>query len=291
MPAATIKMFLPDGDAKGLRIAEIMNWTGKAVAAPRTDLDALFQREETKQTGIYILTGINPDSGKAEAYIGEAEVIRDRLKQHQGREFWNNVFLFVSKDENLTKSHVKYLEGRLIEQANSAGRTALTNSKNSGAKLPESDRADMEAFLERIHQLLPVLGSDLLIPIVTSKSDTQGELGILTCEIKGLIAKGQVVPNGFVIHRGSQAVLNDRPSAERQHPYVVSLRKSLIADGSLIGRNDHLTFTKDIEFTSPSAAASVVHGGGANGLIQWKDEDGRTLKDLEALGKKDSWQL
>ncbi len=287
MPAATIKIFLPDGDAKGLRIAEIMNWTGKAVAAPRTDLDALFQREETKQTGIYILTGINPDSGKAEAYIGEAEVIRDRLKQHQGREFWNNVFLFVSKDENLTKSHVKYLEGRLIEQANSAGRIVLTNNKNSGAKLPESDRADMEAFLERIHQLLPVLGSDLLIPIVTSKSTAQSKSETLTCEIKGLIAKGQVTPNGFVIYKDSQAVLSDRPSAEKQHPYVVSLRKSLVADGSLKARGDYLLFTKDIEFSSPSAAASVVHGGGANGLIQWKNKNGQTLKELEAIGKKD----
>jgi hypothetical protein len=170
MNSATIKLFLPGGDAKGLRTAEIMNWTGFAIAAPRTELDQLLQRDELDKTGIYILTGTDPLSGSPRAYIGEAEVIRDRLKQHKSKEFWISAIVFVSKDENLTKAHVRYLESRLLTEATQAGRFTLEQNQAGGSKLPESDRADMEVFLSRIQQLLPVLGSDLLIPIAQASA-------------------------------------------------------------------------------------------------------------------------
>ncbi len=118
MNSATIKLFLPRGDAKSLRTAEISNWTGKAIAAPRTELEELLQREELDKAGIYILTGLfDPLSGSPFAYIGEAEVIRERLKQHRSKEFWISAIVFVSKDENLTKAHVRYLESRLLAEA------------------------------------------------------------------------------------------------------------------------------------------------------------------------------
>src|SRR6266480_4784205 len=117
MTSATIKLFLPRGDAKSLRTAEISNWTGKAIAAPRTELDELLQREELDKAGVYILSGSDPISGSPRAYIGEAEVIRERLKQHKTEEFWVSAIVFVSKDENLTKAHVRYLESRLFVEA------------------------------------------------------------------------------------------------------------------------------------------------------------------------------
>src|SRR5712691_799978 len=153
--ATIIKLFLPRGDAKRLRTAEISNWTGKAVAAPRTELDELLQREELNNSGVYILSGTDPLSGSPRAYIGEAEVIRDRLKQHKSKDFWVSAIVFVSKDENLTKAHIRYLEGRLIADAKKVGRYKLDNFQESGSKLPESDREDMEVFLQRIQQLLP----------------------------------------------------------------------------------------------------------------------------------------
>jgi len=106
MTSATIKLFLPRGDAKSLRTAEISNWTGKAVAAPRTEIDELLAREELDKAGVYILIGSDPLTNAPRAYIGEAEVIRDRLRQHKSKEFWVSAIVFVSKDENLTKAHV-----------------------------------------------------------------------------------------------------------------------------------------------------------------------------------------
>ncbi len=281
MPSATIKLFLVHGDAKRLRTAELSNWTGKAVAGPRSELDSVLGRDEAAKSGVYFLTGTDSGTGRSAVYVGEAESLRDRLRGHLDKDFWNHVVFFISKDENLTKGHIRYLEGRLIEQARSAGRALVMNGQSSGSKLPESDREDMEIFLERIHQLMPVLGTDVLIPIGSAPAG-HAEQQILVCEIKGLRATGRLIPAGFVVLKGSQAVLKERTSSQ-QYPSTIAARRRLIEDGTLVVEGDHLKFTRDSEFTSPSSAATVVHGGPANGLTAWKSKEGKTLKDLEAL--------
>lgn len=128
MPSATIKLFLTSGDAKRLRTAELSNWTGKAVAGPRSELEALLARDEAANAGVYFLTGSDTESGQPAVYIGEAEVIRERLKNHLAKDFWNHAIFFISKDENLTKAHIRYLEGRLIGQAREAARAGAKRS-------------------------------------------------------------------------------------------------------------------------------------------------------------------
>lgn len=276
MASATIKLFLLHGDPKRLRTAEISNWSGKAIAAPRTDLDELLAREEANQSGVYILTGNDPDTGKPTAYIGEAEVLRDRIKGHRARDTWVSLVAFLSKDENLTKSHIRFLEGQLIEAAKTAGRFVLENGVASGSRLPEADRHDMQIFLEKAKQLLPVLGSDVLTPI----SEPQGgATPRLTTGLKGISATGQRTPNGFVVFARSQAIAKDRPSAL---PWSIEMREKLRDEGKLVADGSNWKFTEDVEFSSPSAAAAVIHGGNVNGLIVWKGPGGKTLKELEA---------
>jgi hypothetical protein len=278
MTSATIKLFLPRGDAKSLRTAEISNWTGKAVAAPRTELDELLAREELEKPGVYILTGSDPETNSPRAYIGEAEIIRDRLKQHKAKEFWISAIVFVSKDENLTKAHVRYLEHRLLAEATRVNRFTLEQNQAGGSKLPESDREDMEVFLAHIRQILPVLGSDILSPIAQQAKPQQG--GLLFCSIKDAESRGQRTANGFVVFKGSTAVLKQRPSTDT-YPYLIAQRRQLIENGTLIEKDGVLVFTKDTEFSSPSAAAAVIHGGSANGLEAWKNKDGKSLKQLD----------
>jgi hypothetical protein len=279
MNSATIKLFLPRGEAKSLRTAEISNWTGKAIAAPRTELDDLLQREELDKAGIYILSGTDPLSGLPRSYIGEAEIIRERLKQHKTKEFWVSVIVFVSKDENLTKAHVRYLESRLLTEASQVGRFTIEQNQAGGSKLPESDREDMEVFLSRIRQLLPVLGSDLLIPVAQPAAKQQSG-GTLFCRMKGAEGRGHRTPDGFVVLKGSTAVLQERESA-KNWPAVIAKRQELIANGTLIQKDGFYEFTRDVEFSSPSAAAAAIEGGSANGLIEWRTKDGRVLKDLD----------
>jgi len=138
----------------------------------------------------------------------------------------------------------------------------------------------MEVFLEKINQLLPVLGVELLVPLSTA-GVTASEREVFTCQIKGLTAHGQLIPNGFVVLKGSQAVLQDRASSEK-YPWPRNMRQKLKDEGVLVQQQDHLVFTGDFEFSSPSAAAAIVHGGHANGLIAWKNGVGKTLKEIES---------
>jgi len=196
MTSATIKLFLPHADARRLRVGEVSNWTGKALAAPRTELDDLLAREETESSGVYFLLGVNPETGDNLAYIGEAEVIRDRLKQHKAKDFWTSVVVFVSKDENLTKAHIRYLENRLLHEAKAVGRYKLENTNTTNPKLPESDREEV-------------------------------------CKIKNAVATGRRTEGGFVVFAKSTAVLSVRPSAESQYPNTIPLRRRLIQENDL----------------------------------------------------------
>lgn len=276
---ATVRIFLVKGSPTSVRTAEISNWTGKAVAGPRSQLEEILKREEAGKPGVYFLAGVNPESGKDRVYIGEAEVIRNRIKGHLNRDFWKTLVFFVSKDENLTKAHIKYLEGKLIAAAAAVGRSELENSQASGSHLPESDAADMDVFLGRMEQLLPILGQEFLKPVVKNGIKSR-KADVLYCEIKGIKATGRQTENGFVVLKGSEAVLTERPSTQK-YQYAANLRAGLLSDGVIERRPDRLVFLADHEFSSPSAAAAVIHGGQANGLAAWKDSKGLSLKEKE----------
>jgi len=280
VPTATLKIFLVYGDPKRLRTAELSNWTGKAVSGPRSEFDKILDREESQNSGVYFLTGNDPETNKKAIYIGEAESIRDRIKNHLSKDFWNNVTFFITKDENLTKAHIRYIEGRLIEIAKTADRFVVINNQSSGAKLPESDREDMEVFLDKMQQVLPVLGVEAFVQTSTNER-AKDEQELLVSNIKGLRAEGYLTPNGIVVLKGSEAVLKERASAQKW-PSVITQRNKLIKDGSLEQRGQKYVFTKDVEFSSPSSAAATIQGGSANGLVAWINSKGQSLKELQS---------
>ena len=163
----SIRLFLADGTPGGIITAEIMNWTGHVIVAPRSRLADLVQRPEASRTGIYILSGADPDGGyKPLVYVGETDNVGKRLAQHNkddAKEFWEQTCIVTSKDQNLTKAHVKYLESRLISIAIDAGRAKLANSTSPDyGLLPEADLSDMEFFIDQLRTVLPVVGLDFL---------------------------------------------------------------------------------------------------------------------------------
>jgi hypothetical protein len=241
VPTATLKIFLAYGDPKRLRTAELSNWTGKAVSGPRSEFDMVLAREESLNSGVYLLTGAEPETNKSAIYIGEAECIRDRVKSHLSKDFWNSITFFITKDENLTKAHIKYIEGRLIGIARETERSIVMNSQSSGARLPESDREDMEVFLDKMQQVLPVLGVESFVQ-TSSKQDEQVSEELLECNIKGLKARGYLTPNGIVVLKASQAVLDVRDSAAKW-PSVLVQRNKLIDEGVLIDQNGAYVFS------------------------------------------------
>lgn len=279
MATATLKLFLAFGDPKRLRTAELSNWTGKAISGPRSEFDRILARDESISSGVYFLTGIDPETNVSAIYIGEAECIKDRIKNHLSKDFWNNITFFITKDENLTKAHIKYIEGRLIDIARQTERSIVKNSQGSGAKLPESDREDMEVFLEKMLQVLPVLGIETFVQTSIKKQQEIKE-DLLSCNIKGLTATGYLTPNGILVLKDSQAVLEERESAAKW-PSVLVQRNQLIKEGTLKNENGAYVFSKDVEFSSPSSAAAAIHGGSANGLTAWVNASGVQLKKLQ----------
>ncbi|MCK6433524.1 MAG: GIY-YIG nuclease family protein [Burkholderiaceae bacterium] len=291
----TLKVFLVDGTPTGLLTAEIMNWTGHVITGPRSRLTELIQRPEAQRTAVYFLVG--PDQGAGigtQVYIGETDDAARRLAQHNkpeqpggggGKDFWERVCVVTSKDANLTKGHIKYLESRLIATAKEAGRCELLNGTDPGyASLPEADRSDMEYFLEQIQTLLPVLGFDFLRapprkPKATATPETgdaaRGESPVFIGDVKkyGITARGQEIDGEFVVFKGSKA----RRTWEGVEVSYTKLFHDLVARGILKPAADGQLneFGEDYAFSSPSAAAAVVAGRPANGRIHWIVEGGR----------------
>ena len=279
----SIRIFLADGVPEGLRIVEKSNWTGRAVVASRAQLSRALRRDELSQPGIYILTGESED-GAQRIYIGEADVLRDRLKQHDvGKDFWTRLVAFTSTNEGLNKAHVRYLESRLVGLARDANQWELENgTQPAPPPLSEADKADAEWFLAEMLLIFPLLGVDAFETAAAQARSIGPGKGSDSPELylrgRGADATGREVADGFIVLKGSRARAREVHSI---HNYMRSTRKQLRERGVLVADGEHLVFSQDFRFTSPSTAAGVVVGGNANGRLEWKDETGRTLKSLQ----------
>ena len=282
-PGRSIRLFLVDGTPNGLLTAEIMNWTGHVLTGPRSKLAELVQRPECGRTGVYFLVGPDPDDSlRTRVYIGESDDVAQRLKQHNrpeeqgGKDFWERVCLITSKDQNLTKAHAKYLESQLIQIATQTGRCVVGNgTAHSYNNLPESDRADMAFFLEQIRIVLPVLGFDFLRELTKPSAPTSSSAAVpvtrsprfnLELPRYRISAQGQEIDGEFFVLKGSKARA-EWVGTERGYQ---GLFKQLVDEGVLVADgSEHMRFSDDYAFSSPSAAAAVVSGRSANGRTSW----------------------
>ena len=296
----SIRLYLADGTPGGLLTAEIMNWTGHVVAAPRSDLAALLKRSETSRTGIYILLGDDPENfGGTLAYIGEGDEVRTRLQQHAraeeqgGKDFWDRAIVLTSKDANLTKAHARYLESRFITLAQQARRSRLINgTAPPPLPLPEADLSDMEYFISQAMIILPVLGVNILRSTAAAVSHAEVaaaspavsspvfELHLKRDEIS---ATAREIDGEFTVLEGSGARM---AWIGVEHAYKV-LHEKLVREGAIIPSSGGRTmrFARNQVFASPSAAAAVVVGRTANGRQDWKIQgSGVSYGDWQAQG-------
>lgn len=295
----SIRLFLVDGIPSGLLTAEIVNWTGHALTGPRSRLSDLLKRPECSRTGIYFLIGPDPENPmRSQVYIGESDDVAARLKQHNrpedkgGKDFWERVCLVTSKDQNLTKAHVKHLESQLIWIAKKSGGCALLNGTGHDyGSLPESDLSDMAFFIEQIRIILPVLGFDFLrdqqkLVEQTSKQADQQPTTVFIMEVPKyeISAKAQEVDGEFLVLAGSRA---RNAWASSNHNSYQALYNTLKDSGVLAAdTSGHVCFTRDHVFSSPSAAAAVISGRAANGRTAWRE-----VKTQMSYGEWQSLQI
>lgn len=278
----TIKIFLIDGDPNGRMSCELSNWTGKAYKIPRIKIKDCADREDLISTGVYLLFG-KDDEGKDQVYIGEAETILKRLNQHlTQKDFWHETIVFISKDENLNKAHIKYLENRLHDIAKSAKRYKIENSITpTQSSISESDRAEMEEYIENIKMLVNTLGHKVFDEKREFKpKQRQGQFYIKAA--RGADAQGEPTSDGFLVLKGSKATATTVASMTQN---FINLRNRLIEERVIIQKDDYYEFPDDYIFSSPSTAAAMVLGRNANGLTEWKLKDGTTLKEFESTEK------
>jgi hypothetical protein len=274
----TIKIFLIDGDSNGRMSCELSNWTGKAYKIPRIKIKECSDRDDLINTGIYLLFG-KDEEGNDLVYIGEAESVLNRLKQHlSGKEFWNEAIVFISKDDNLNKAHIKYLENRLHDIAITARRYKVENSMiPTQSSISESDRSEMEEFIEYIKILVNTLGHKVFDEKREFKAKEKQDFFSLKA-IRGADGQGQPTSDGFVVFKGSKAACEVTNSFSSS---FIKIRQKLLDIGVLEDKIEYLEFSEDFIFSSPSTAASLVMGRNANGQKEWRLKDGTTLKDFE----------
>lgn len=298
----TLKLYLVDGTPSGVITAELGVSSVRAAVASRTALPELIRREEATRTGVYLLVGPDPDlPGRQLVYVGEGDQVRTRLAYHdadEAKEFFTRAVLIVSKDENLTKAHGRYLESRIIAAIHNAGRAKLVNGTEPPFRgLPEPEIADMERVLDEIEILLPVLGFDVLRPAGHEAGETaltnevpRETVSAVTFEnnpvargagadappvfiavIKKAKARATERAGEFVVLEGATAY---REFQESQSFPLRSLRQELLERGALVADRDSdlLRFTQDVSFSSPSAASSLVGGYSDSGPRTWKLE-------------------
>lgn len=282
MGGRSIRIFLVDGTASGLRTADLGLSTIKAVVIPRASFASASKRPELARTGVYILVG--PDesgTGAKKIYIGEGDTIITRLVAHNKdpeRDFWTDAVALVSKDEALTKGHVRFLEAMLIRLAIEAKRSIVTNATSpaESGRLPEPDEVEMHEFIFQARILLGALGYDIFepaasYPAANAKTNNPGDSERFLYSGDGFTATCDVSSEAgkFVVLANSTARKAEAGSLQATYK---NLRASLASSGVLVVDGGSYTFAQDYAFGSASAAAAVVSGQTVSGRIAWKRE-------------------
>ena len=274
-----IELFLVNGTADSLITAELSNWNGMAVKIPRVELSSCNNDDITKP-GVYFLF-CKEDDGSDSVYIGEAENVQERLKQHvrdyqsdKETYYWNTAVIFVGRD--LNKAMIRYLENQFVQIARESKRyLVLTKNTYQNTVLKDSQKAVMEEFIDNVKTLINALGYKVLEPLVQADlSSRKIDDEVLYITSGSVNARGMVTSEGFVVLSGTTV---NETTAQSLSPGMLKLRKDLL-DSTKV---ENLTTIEDILFSSSSAAADFVLGYSASGPRSWKAKNGRTLKETE----------
>lgn len=277
----SIELFLANGTADSLIIAELSNWNGKAIKIPRIEISNC-NRDDFTQAGVYFLF-CKEDDGSDSVYIGEAENIKERLVQHirdyqseKEKYYWNTAVIFIGRD--LNKALIHYLENRFVEIARSCNRyIILTKNTYKNTVIKESQISAMEEFIDNVKILINALGYKVLDPLLHSNpNDSTAVDDVLLYINKGTAsAVGKITSEGFVVLKG--ATINEKMSVKSLAASVVKLREKYLLDGKV----HNLSTTEDILFSSSSAAADFILGYSVSCPKTWTDKSGQSLKEIE----------
>ncbi|HME28227.1 MAG TPA: GIY-YIG nuclease family protein [Acetobacteraceae bacterium] len=255
----SVELLFVDGRPDGILTAEVSNWTGHLLMAPRTQIGEALARKEAGYTGVYLLVG--EKDGNPLTYIGQAEAAGDLIRYHDTkREWWNSIVLVTSAANNLNTAQVRYLEARLIGLDRTIDRTSLENQTTPPIpRLTEAAQANMETFLENILMVLPALRIDSFLENTRPEPPQDTPLFELQLQKYKIQALARLVKGEFVVQSGSLA-RKAWGSKARVNTTYRDLYDQLVSERILHEQGEHRVFTANCVFKSPTAAASIVKG-------------------------------
>ncbi|SNT70856.1 GIY-YIG nuclease family protein [Psychrobacter sp. LV10R520-6] len=307
--AKTIQIFLPQGNPRGIRSAEMTTRTVRVIEVPRMHIKDFLTMSDALQVGLYFLVGSHELNGLPQLYIGQTGELRRRLDEHNKTKDsweWERAFVMLSTNNTITQTHALYLEYKAIETAKNAERYELLNGNNG--MLPHAPaplKADCEELFYTLNILLSTLGqpifeslsinnnmahSDESSPVVDAKnsidigtaptqaSPTKPEPMMFYCKTQGTSAKGYYDNDGFVVLSGS--LIRKRAIASASS-WAINKRDEMLAAKKLIGRDSEFyKLTENLLCKTPSGASDFVLGSSSNGWNIWKNFDGHTLDSI-----------
>lgn len=276
----TIQIFLPGGDPRGIRVAEITTRIVQVIEVPRSLLQDFLKMPESDQVALYFLFGEAEDGTEQKVYLGQTGDLRARLAKHnKEKEFWERALVLISRTNSLITNHTLFLEWYCIQATRKAARYADENG-NSGTKphTPAPLEADCLEIFETGQILLATLGYPLFEPVAKMTVRQKSE-EMFFCIRPGVNAKGLYTEEGFVVLKGSVGCRETKPSFA-VHSYA-PLREKLIKSGVMREEGETVVFERDYLFKKPSPAVVVLLGRAANGWEEWKTKDGQTLDALK----------
>lgn len=266
----TVTTYLIDGNPKGTQYSFISNKICQMFVVPRSNLSYLNEQEKLQKPAFYILIG-EDEATKPKAYIGETENFKERVKDHDNKKsFWQKALIFVSKDEDITKADVQYLEYKAISEAKKANTFVLSENKQvpKAPNLPEHQRDAMDEFFEDIKFLVSFMGCDIF-EILQPKEEH-----LFYTKGRGCKASGYYNSSGFTVLKGSILANNCVTSFNWKEK-----REKLTKEYATF-ENGNWVMNSDKTFSSPSTAADFCIGSSNNGWLVWKDMDNKTLDSV-----------
>ena len=266
----TVTTYFIDGTPKGTQYSFISNKICQMFVVPRSNLSYLNEQEKLQKPAFYILIGEN-EATKPQAYIGETENFKERVKDHDNKKgFWQKALIFVSKDEDITKADVQYLEHKAIDEAKKANTFVLSENKQvpKAPNLPEHQRDAMDEFFEDIKFLVSFMGYNIF-DILQRKEEH-----LFYTKGRGCKASGYYNSSGFTVLKGSILANNCVTSFNWKEK-----REKLIKEYATF-ENGNWVMNSDKTFSSPSTAADFCIGSSNNGWLVWKDMDNKTLDSV-----------
>jgi peptide-methionine (S)-S-oxide reductase len=289
-----INMFLMDGEVTGKIKCTLSNWTGVIYKIPRIQLGDLKSRDEMKQSGIYFLFGRDEDKQKDVTYIGQATTRKNgegvllRIQEHTRdthADYFNDVIILTTQNNSFGPTEISYLENKFTQLAKEAGRYIVKNSNDPNpGNVTEEKESELDEIVENTLMIIGTLGYRVFVPMTKKVSQDLTDNHSTYLYLKRKTKKSNKVieatcertTEGFVVLDGSQVEIKDSPYLPAS---LKEMRQNLIASRVI---QDGVLKEKQL-FSSPSYAAAFLLGMQTNGRTDWKDQDGRTLKELEEL--------